>query len=420
MELIKTSVKGMPDQLPKEVKLRENILKLIKDTYSSYGFEQIETPAIEHLENLTSKQGGDNEKLIFRILRRGEDLKRELSKPNGDISDCGLRYDLTVPLARYYSNNISNLPMPFKALQIGNVWRADKPQKGRLRQFVQCDIDILGDNTNLSEIELIVATTDVLSLIFKDTTINSFTVHVNDRRILRAFATYAGFLEEEIDSVLISLDKYDKIGIDGIYNELVSKGFDEKTINKYLSIYNNISNDQKCEEFCDFLVDKFISKDVITNIEEIITTTKALIKNNIRIIFDPTLVRGMGYYTGTIFEISVDDYNFSIAGGGRYDRMIERFCGIETCACGFSIGFERIITILKDLNYNFKNKDDIFIAYLLDKNITSNKKIEVLKEANEYRREGYTVVIQPMRKNLKVQINKLESMGYSKFVKIYN
>ena len=205
----------MKDILPKEMAIRDYVIRLIKETYGTFGFTSMETPCVEHIENLNSKQGGENEKLIFKILKRGEKLKLETAEKENDLVDSGLRYDLTVPLCRYYSNNANELPSPFKALQMGNVWRADRPQRGRYRQFMQCDIDILGEPTNLAEIELILATTTLLGkLDFKN-----FTIRINDRRILKAMAAYSGFPEESYDTVFIILDKMDKIGLEGVAKE---------------------------------------------------------------------------------------------------------------------------------------------------------------------------------------------------------
>ena len=222
MALKKKPVTGMKDILPAEMQIRDYVLNQIKETYRGFGFSAIETPCVEHIENLLSKQGGDNEKLIFKILKRGEKLNIETAETENDLADGGLRYDLTLPLSRYYSNNSANLPSPFKALQVGSVWRADRPQKGRFRQFVQCDIDILGDATNQAEIELILATTTALKKICPD---NSFEVRVNDRKLLRAMAVYSGFPEEDIDKVFITVDKMDKIGTDGVKAELMENGY---------------------------------------------------------------------------------------------------------------------------------------------------------------------------------------------------
>ena len=240
MKFIKTPVKGMCDMLPSDMRLREHVLSMIKKSYGQYGFMQIETPIVEHIENLTSKQGGDNEKLIFKVMKRGAELQRAIDKGDGEYADNGLRYDLTLPLARYYACNKEKLPSPFKALQMGNVYRADNPQKGRFRQFTQCDIDILGDDSNLAEIELITATASMLTQIFAEIGITDFTIHINDRRILGAVALCAGFAEEDVGSVLISLDKFDKIGLAGIEKELLENGYAQETVDKYLDVYRAV------------------------------------------------------------------------------------------------------------------------------------------------------------------------------------
>ncbi len=418
MALIKTPVKGMCDMLPSDMRLREYVQNMIKDCYAKYGFMQIETPVMEHIENLTSKQGGDNEKLIFKVMKRGADLSRAITAGNQEFADNGLRYDLTLPLARYYANNKEKLPSPFKALQIGNVWRADNPQKGRFRQFTQCDIDILGDETNLAEIELVAATSDMLSRIFAQVGISAFTIHINDRRILRAVALEAGFAEDDISTVLISLDKFDKIGVEGIRKELIENGYAEETVNKYLSLYANLKT-VSCEEFCKDISEEYLSEADVKNISEIIACTKAMINENVTIMFDPALVRGMGYYTGPIFEITIDGYNFSIAGGGRYDKMIGRFCGQDVCASGFSIGFERIITILKDKMETSMKVSADNVAVLIAKDVPIEKKVELFEQAKAMRDEGKTVIIQPMRKNVKQQIKMLEEEGYTTFQKVY-
>ena len=222
-KFIASPVKGMNDFLPADMRLRAHVQGLIRESYKTYGFDEIETPVMEHIENLSGKIGGENEKLIFKIMKRGRDLEKGLQ--TGEIADNGLRYDLTVPLARYYANNRNELPMPLKALQIGNVWRADKPQKGRFRQFTQCDIDIIGDGSVMAEIELIAATSNMLSRIFSEVDVHEFTIHINDRRILKAMAAAAGFEEDQYDDVFILLDKMDKIGLEGVKEALLEKGF---------------------------------------------------------------------------------------------------------------------------------------------------------------------------------------------------
>ena len=417
MKFIKTPVKGMCDMLPSDMRLRERILEMIKETYARYGFLEIETPVMEHIENLTSRQGGDNEKLIFKVMKRGADLKRALEAENGELADNGLRYDLTVPLARYYANNKEKLPTPFKALQIGNVWRADNPQKGRFRQFTQCDIDILGDETNLAEIELIGATADMLLKIFAQVGIQDFTIHVNDRQILKGAALQAGFQEEDIPSVLISLDKYDKIGLSGIRGELLENGYEAQAVDAYLAMYEEISRNITCGEFCKNIEEKYLDPRVVEGLEEILACVKPM--GGVKVVFDPTLVRGMGYYTGPVFEVSIDGYGFSIAGGGRYDKMIGRFSGADVCASGFSLGVERILTILKDHMGEGLKVPENSVAYLIDKKAPLEKRMEAFAQAKELRETGVIVSVQPMRKNMKRQVELLEAEGYREFRKVY-
>ena len=418
-KFIKTPVKGMCDMLPSDMRLRERVLSMIKKTYAAYGFMQIETPVMEHIENLTSKQGGDNEKLIFKVMKRGAELARAMEVGNGELADNGLRYDLTVPLSRYYANNKEKLPSPFKSLQIGNVWRADNPQKGRFRQFTQCDIDILGDESNLAEMELITATAAMLSQIFEEISMSEFTIHINDRRILSGAARQAGFTEEQVGAVLISLDKFDKIGLEGIRRELLENGYDEGAVSRYLSVYETLAEGITCQDFCAKIGEEYLPKEVVENLTEITSCVSPMLPAGVKIIFDPTLVRGMGYYTGPIFEVTMDGYNFAIAGGGRYDHMIGKFCGQEVCASGFSIGFERIVTILKD---HLEGKSPLMegsVAYLIDKRVPAAKKAEVFAEAKALREQGATVTIQPMKKNAKRQMELLEAEGYQRFEKIY-
>lgn len=418
MNFIKTPVKGMCDFLPADMRLRERVLGMIKEVYAKYGFMQIETPAVEHIENLTGKQGGDNEKLIFKILKRGDELKRALMEQSGELADSGLRYDLTVPLARYYANNSNNLPSPFKALQIGSVWRADRPQKGRFRQFTQCDIDILGDGTPLAEIELISATSDMLSRIFALAKITEFTVHISDRRILKAMAGYAGFDARDYDTVFIILDKVDKIGFDGARRELAEAGFCSEAVEKFIALIANAREGISCAEFCSSLGDA-ADMSVANAIDDIIRCAGATAAKGVKLIFDPTLVRGMSYYTGTIFECSIDGYGFSIAGGGRYDEMIGKFSGQQVSACGFSIGFERIITILKEHTGELECSNTENYAILIESGVCAERIVDVLKRARELREDGSRVTIQPLKKNAKRQIDLLKAEGYSNIERIY-
>ena len=414
MALIKKGVTGMKDILPEEMIIRDYLINIIKKTYGSFGFTSIETPAMEHIENLLSKQGGDNEKLIFKVLKRGEKLKLDDVKDENDLVDAGLRYDLTLPLARYYSNNQANLPNPFKALQIGNVYRADRPQKGRFRQFTQCDIDILGEASNLAEIELILATTKALSEIAKG---KKFTVRINDRRILLAMALFAGYSEENISNVFIILDKMDKIGLDGVRKELTELDGADKC-EKYLNLFDGLSNDSKALVSLKESLAGFIEEGVLDSLSEIMNTVLDVKENDFSLEFDPTLVRGMGYYTGTIFEVSMEGFSGSVAGGGRYDKMIGKFTGSDTPACGFSIGFERIITILMDSGFKIPDESKK-IAFLYEKNIDASVLTSILKEASALREAGNIVLVSKMNKNKKFQKEGLEKQGYVEFKEFY-
>ena len=414
MALIKKPVTGMKDILPEEMVLRDYLMDIIKTTYRSFGFMAIDTPVMEHIENLLSKQGGDNEKLIFKILKRGEKLDVASATKDEDVVDGGLRYDLTLPLARYFSNNQANLIAPFKALQIGNVFRADRPQKGRFRQFTQCDIDILGEASNLAEIELILATTKALSEIAKG---KKFTVRINDRRILLAMALFAGYSEDNISNVFIILDKMDKIGLDGVRKELTELDGADKC-EKYLNLFDGLSNDSKALVSLKESLAGFIEEGVLDSLSEIMNTVLDVKENDFSLEFDPTLVRGMGYYTGTIFEVSMEGFSGSVAGGGRYDKMIGKFTGSDTPACGFSIGFERIITILMDSGFKISDESKK-IAFLYEKNIDASVLTSILKEASALRADGNIVLVSKMNKNKKFQKEGLEKQGYVEFKEFY-
>lgn len=414
MALKKKPVTGMKDILPAEMQVREYVMNQIRETYGGFGFHSIETPCVEHIENLTSKQGGDNEKLIFKIMKRGEKLNLETAQAENDLVDSGLRYDLTVPLSRYYSNNAASLTAPFKSLQMGSVWRADRPQKGRFRQFVQCDIDILGDSTRLAEIELILATTTLLGKIgFK-----GYTVRINDRNILKGMAAFCGFPEEAYDQVFIILDKMDKIGMDGVARELAEAGYDEEKIKKYLSLFESATNDAAGVRSLGSVLKDTMDQEQAENLAAIIDSVSQITTSQFHIVFDPTLVRGMSYYTGTIFEIQVDGFPGSVGGGGRYDKMIGKFTGMDTPACGFSIGFERIITILMDEGFTVPGKEDK-VAFLIEKGVSDDVMNGAIKEAMEERAKGVTVLVSQMNKNKKFQKEGLEKEGYTLFKEFY-
>ena len=415
MALKKKPVTGMKDILPAEMAIRDYVIRLIKETYGTFGFSSIETPCVEHIENLSSKQGGENEKLIFKILKRGEKLKLDTAETEADLVDGGLRYDLTLPLSRYYSNHANELPSPFKALQMGNVWRADRPQRGRYRQFMQCDIDILGEPTNLAEIELILATTTLLGkLDFKN-----FTIRINDRRILKAMAAYSGFAPESYDTVFIILDKMDKIGLEGVREELEKEGFDKACVDKYLAMFEEITNDVQGVRYVKEKLEGVLEPEYADGLELIMNSVDAVKAADFKIAFDPTLVRGMSYYTGPIFEISMDEFGGSVGGGGRYDEMIGKFTGNNTCACGFSIGFERIVMLLLERGYEIPTKNGKK-AYLIEKNMPADKLLNILKQATEERSAGTQINISIMKKNKKFQKDQLAADGYTEFVEFFN
>ncbi|WP_455953616.1 histidine--tRNA ligase [Blautia sp.] len=414
MALKKKPVTGMKDILPAEMAIRDYVIRLIKETYGTFGFSSIETPCVEHIENLSSKQGGENEKLIFKILKRGEKLKLETAECEADLVDGGLRYDLTLPLSRYYSNHANELPSPFKALQMGNVWRADRPQRGRYRQFMQCDIDILGEPTNLAEIELILATTTLLGkLDFKN-----FTIRINDRRILKAMAAYSGFAPESYDTVFIILDKMDKIGLEGVREELEKEGFDKACVDKYLAMFEEITNDVQGVRYVKEKLEGVLDPEYADGLELIMNSVDAVKAADFKIAFDPTLVRGMSYYTGPIFEISMDEFGGSVGGGGRYDEMIGKFTGNNTCACGFSIGFERIIMLLMERGFQVP-QIGTKKALLIEKNMSAEGMMKVLKQAEEDRKNGSVVTIAVMKKNKKFQKEQLKEEGYEEIVEFF-
>ena len=415
MALKKKPVTGMKDILPQEMQIRDYVLNQIKETYRGFGFSSIETPCVEHFENLLSKQGGDNEKLIFKVLKRGEKLNLEAAETENDLADSGLRYDLTLPLSRYYSNNAANLPSPFKALQIGSVWRADRPQKGRYRQFVQCDIDIFGDATSQAEIELVLATTTALKKICPN---NQFEVRINDRKILRAMAVYSGFPEEDIEKVFITVDKMDKIGVDGVRAELVENGYSEETADKYLELMGQVTNDADGVRRMGEILSGVLEDGAAENLAEIMDTVMSVSGGGFGLKFDPTLVRGMGYYTGTIFEVAMEGFGGSVAGGGRYDKMVGRFTGMDTPACGFSIGFERIVGILMDAGFVVPEKN-AREAWMYEKGMGMERLSEILKEAMAARAEGKTVLVTQMNKNKKFQKEQLGKEGYTEFKEFY-
>ena len=414
MALKKKPVNGMKDIMPDEMQIRDYVQSVIKETYRAFGFTPIETPCMEDIANLSNKQGGENEKLIFKVLKRGEKLKLETAQSEADLVDFGMRYDLTVPLCRYYANHANDLPSPFKALQMGNVWRADRPQRGRYRQFMQCDIDILGEPSNLAEIELILATTTTLGKLgFKN-----FEIRINERRILKAMAAYSGFAEEDYDNVFITLDKMDKIGLEGVAAELKENGYAEESVEKYLQLFKEITNDVAGVRSCKEKLEGFLPAEAADSLEMIITSVESAKEAEFRMFFDPTLVRGMSYYTGTIFEISMDEFGGSVGGGGRYDKMIGKFTGQDTPAVGFSIGFERIVMLLMERGYKVPTSKEKK-AFLIEKNMPQEGMLKVLALAKKERENGRQVMIVNMKKNKKFQKEQLAEQGYTEITECY-
>ena len=341
-------------------------------------------------------------------------LKLEEAQSEADLVDGGLRYDLTVPLVRYFAAHQNELPMPFKALQMGNVWRADRPQKGRYRQFMQCDIDIIGEPSNLAEIELILATTTTLgNLGFKN-----FQIRINERRILKAMAAYSGFPEDRYTDVFIILDKMDKIGLDGAAQELIDEGFTEEMRDRYVSLFEGLQDAQDQLAYLEEKLEGFIEPDVIPTLREVMESVDGTKTADFRIVFDPTIVRGMSYYTGTIFEIAMPELGISCGGGGRYDGMVGKFTGKDVPACGFSIGFERIILILMEQGFKIPGSP-VKKAYLIEKNMPAERLCEVIRQAQKERAEGTQVLIARMAKNKKFQKQQMAERGFEQFEEFY-
>lgn len=395
------TVKGTNDYLPSQAALRDYLQSVILKTYQSHGFERIMTPILEDIENLDKSEGGENLNLIFKVLKRGDKLSEAIEKQQfkeNELADMGLRYDLTLPLSRYYANNRARLGYPVKCIQIDRVYRAERPQKGRLREFIQCDIDIIGSSSNSCEIELIDITAKALLAIG----IKNFVVKINDRRLLKNVLLTAGFLPEQLDSVCITIDKFDKVGADGVRAELTEKGFATESIEKMINIFGNLPLSlEDVRKYC-------TDEEALNSVETIMNAVNELNEGNYSVQFDISLVRGQGYYTGTIFEIQSLDFKGSIAGGGRYDNLIGKFIGEDIPAVGFSIGFERIFAILSETGYEIPGKKKI--AMLFDEADV----VAALKKADELRAD-YDVVMYVKPKKLGKFLNKLEEQGLAGF-----
>ena len=399
--------RGMRDLLPREVELRDAVTATILDCYQRYGFTRIETPALERIELLTSGEGGENEKMIYKVLKRGEKL--DLTRPElreDDLVDLGLRYDLTAPLARYYANNAAKLPSPFKVIQVGPVWRAERPQAGRYRQFIQCDIDIIGEASELAEIELVSATADAITALG----FTGFTVRINDRQILYGLAASCGFAPEDFGSVFITLDKLDKVGLDGVRAELESKDFAAEPIQRIMTALTPLAMDRSDFASTRAALPAGVPTEPLERLERIISTVSSQAGERFTLVFDPTLVRGMGYYTGNIFEIEAPGYSGSIAGGGRYDKLIGKLLGREVPASGFSIGFERLMQILEERGYAPPTSSKK-LALLFD--AEADDLAAVLATGATLREQGYVVNMQPRAKKMRRQLDDLSAQGYT-------
>ena len=388
----------MRDVLPDEVALRDWAMAQILAVYRRHGFVRIETPSVESLGLLLRSDSGENEKLIFKILKRGEKLQTA-ARPE-DMADLGLRFDLTVPLVRYYAHNLARLPQPLKAIQIGPVWRAERPQQGRFRQFTQCDIDVLGVASEVAEIELILATTEALAALgLKD-----LKVRLNDRQVLSAVVAYCGFDPARAGSVFIALDKLDKVGRDAVAAELREAGHAVDAVDRLLALLRSVATQAGLRD----LLGPRADESVWRGLQRIVDTVTAQAAARFRIVFDATLVRGMGYYTGPIFEVQHGDSTSSIAGGGRYDRMVDKFIGREVPATGFSIGFERVIGILMERGASTE-ADGVRVALVFDDMMDL---APVLGLARQLREQGRQVLLETRAKRLGKQLQELEARGF--------
>jgi len=332
----------MRDFLPGDKARRERILGVIRDTYTAHGFDEIETPVMEDSSRLHAGLGGDNEKLAFGVLKRGLTTDDFAAATEAlDLADLGLRFDLTVPLARFYASHHGDLPGVFRSIQIAPVWRAERPQKGRYRQFVQCDIDIIGEAGSLAEIELLTATTDTLRALG----LTGCSIRINDRRLLTSMLTVLGFPATEHAAVLITIDKLDKLGSHGVVAELRDRAFPDAPVEALEAFL--LQPAAPPQAFGEALIRASLPEGVDeTAVAELASLGAALADSSL-LQFDPFLVRGMGYYTGTIFEVAHPEFGYSLGGGGRYDGMIGRFLGTEVPAAGMSLGFERLVDLVQ-------------------------------------------------------------------------
>ena len=378
--------RGMRDFLPMEKRKRDSILDLIRGTYAAHGFQEIETPAMEDIARLTSGQGGDNEKLAYRVLKRGAELDEALAG-GGELADLGLRFDLTVPLTRYYATNRAQLPTVFKAIQTGPVWRAERPQKGRYRQFVQCDIDIIGDGTSLAEVELLTASINVLNVLG----LTDAVIRINHRELLVKLLNSLGVAEKDHASAMITIDKLDKIEVSGVVAELAER-----------------LGDKVAKAFETWIAG--VDSDVVP--AELAPLFELVEPGRLR--YDPTLVRGMGYYTGPIFEIDHPSSGSSIGGGGRYDGMVGRWLGTDVPAVGISLGFERVVDLVSD--EEVADEQPAIVLVLEDDSLETTR--NALAMQREFWAKGANVRLEHKPKRLNLLLDSMSANGYEAFAMI--
>ena len=394
-------VKGTADYLPSQTLLRDYLQNSILETYRAAGFERILTPAIEDMENLEKSEGGDNLNLMFKILKRGDKLDAALEKQDyKNLADLGLRYDLTLPLSRFYAANRAKLSLPFKCIQIDKSYRAERPQKGRMREFVQCDIDILGSDSPLCELELIHTTAAALLKL----DIGSFTIKINDRRVLKGVLHNIGIADEMMDSVCITLDKWDKIGTEGVMKELGEKEVSAESCEKIVSLLEGGCTIEQAEQLCG-------EPTYIEQLKKIIADANELAAGKYDVVFDMLLIRGQGYYTGTVFEIQSNKFRGAIGGGGRYDGLVGKFTGENVPAVGFSIGFERIFQILEEQGFTIPGRRKR-IAVICNE----EEGLQAVRMTDKLREQGVEASAYIKPKKLGKFLNRLEEQGFDGFL----
>lgn len=409
MKFSTNPVRGTVDYLPAEMDIRSYAEKIILDVYKQNGFLQIKTPILENIELLTNGDSGDNQKLMFKTIKRGDKL--DLTKSNlteADIVEEGLRYDLTVPLVRFFANNREKLPTPFKAIQIDEAFRAERPQRGRVRQFTQCDIDILGDSSPLCEVELLYS----YMCAYTKLGFKNLTIKVNDRRALNSIIQNVGLPENEITNICVSLDKFDKIGFDGVEAELVSNGYDANKVKNLMNIFIKLKNAKSNDENFEILAEAKVQAEVINSLKLIIETVNKYKISGFKIVYDATIIRGQGYYTGTVFEVYDEEFGRALGGGGRYDKMIEKFLGSPVPAVGASIGLYSVVMLMIERQTKTLSKK---LALVYDKNAS----FETIMQAKiDLMSEGYDVSTFAFPKNFNNFADKLKQNGYNQIVKI--